>query len=70
MSKQASPFVTEIAIPDGTYHGRWGGYEVEMTINGSRVTFRTEDGVRGLNIPVTVVVKDGMADVQAIQRTA
>jgi hypothetical protein len=50
--------------PDGLYEGVWGGYTVEMTVMGCLVTFQTNNGVRGMNVPVYVQVKDGVATVR------
>ena len=46
-------------IPDGKYEGVWGGYHLDMHIGDQVIPVRTELGVRGLNVPVTFVWKDG-----------
>jgi hypothetical protein len=58
------PFWQEAQIPDGVYEGMWGGYEVRMKVNGNAIKFNTNSGVRGLNIPVTVTVTNGEAEVK------
>lgn len=51
-------------IPNGTYPGRWSGYEVEFAAFCTTYTVSgLSTGVRGLNIPCTVVVKDGEIEV-------
>ncbi len=56
-----SIFWQETTVPDGVYKGRQGGYEVEILVNDKRVKFHTQHGIRGINIPVTVTIKDGHA---------
>lgn len=51
-------------IPDGEYDGIWGGYEVEFTVDGKKYKARTENGVRGMNIPCVVSVRFGVAMVR------
>jgi hypothetical protein len=47
--------------PDGTYDGLISGCFVRWTVDG--VTYRADStiGVRGMNCPVKIVVKDGKA---------
>lgn len=47
------------ALPDGTYSGIWGGYEVWFILDGWRHTFRTEGGVRGTRVPCMVTISGG-----------
>jgi len=54
-----SIFWQETKVPDGVYGGIQSGYEVEILVNDKRVRFHTERGLRGINIPVTVTIKDG-----------
>lgn len=49
------PFV----IKDGKYPGKWGGYKIEININGRDFIITTFLGVRGFNIPVEVLVENG-----------
>lgn len=53
-------------IPTGMYPGFWGGYEVETIIDGETYQFRTENGIRTMNAPVIVTVKDGVVSVETI----
>ena len=62
-TQSTGSFWQETQIPDGVYEGRWGGYEVEMMVNGNLVKFDTKSGVRGTNIPVTVTVTNNKAKV-------
>lgn len=48
-------------IPDGTYQGTWGGYKIEAKIRGKDYEMTTDDGVRGINVPVVITIKDGEA---------
>lgn len=45
-------------LPDGIYKGKWGGYEIDII--DSDVKARTDIGVRGINIPITIEIKDGI----------
>lgn len=49
------------ALPDGGYAGLISGYTVTFRTNGRVFEAQAEIGVRGLNVPCTVVVKDGSA---------
>lgn len=48
-------------LPEGTYAGVQGGYEVKVVIDGATYKMRTVYGVRGFDIPVFVTIKDGQA---------
>ena len=48
----------ESAVPDGTYSGLWGGYIVDFTYNGDKYRADTKNGVRGMNIPCNITIKD------------
>jgi hypothetical protein len=50
----------ETTLPDGLYNGTWGGYVIELTYDKEIYELATENGVRGINIPVVVEVKDGV----------
>jgi len=56
---------TEVVPPDGEYKGFWGGYNVRFTINDQNFEFESESGVRGMNIPVIVSVKNGVVTFEA-----
>lgn len=51
----------KVELVDGSYSGIWGGSIVTVKGNGYR--FETEIVVKGINIPVSVEVKDGEATV-------
>ena len=54
--------VSKLIIPPGTYQGIWDGYVVTI---GEKWRLTTKEGVRGFNIPVTVIVsEDGSATVE------
>lgn len=46
-------------IPNGKYKAFWGGYEVAVKIKGIEYRFKTEVGIRTMNAPCFVVVKNG-----------
>lgn len=48
-------------LPNGFYTGRWGGYIVEVVYQQKIFELKTEEGVRGMNIPVIVEIVDGIA---------
>lgn len=46
-------------VPDGVYAAKWSGYEIRFIVNGITKKEKTTMGVRGMNIPMVVVVIDG-----------
>ena len=56
----------DTSIPDGLYNGVWGGYAIELRMNGKTYELTTEKGVKGIGIKVIVEVKDGIATFQEI----
>ena len=54
----------ESFLPDGSYSGIWGGYQVDLTHQGEKYLLKTTDGVRGMNIPCTVLVANGKVTVR------
>ncbi|MES2628280.1 MAG: hypothetical protein V4616_04855 [Bacteroidota bacterium] len=57
----------EATLPDGIYSGVWGGYVIEVNLNGEIYQLTTEQGVRGVNIKVVVIIKDGIATFESIK---
>lgn len=49
----------EITLPDGLYTGTWGGYTISLRYADKEYELKTEEGVRGIGIPVVIEVKDG-----------
>jgi hypothetical protein len=49
-------------MPDGIYEGKQSGHEVEISTLG--IWFKTEYGLRGINIPVVITVKNNEAKVE------
>ena len=39
--------------------GKWSGYQIEVEYEGKKFRIKTKDGVRGIDIPVTVSVDGG-----------
>jgi hypothetical protein len=51
-------------VPKETYDGLWGGYKINFrNPKGETFEIDTVDGVRGMNIPVTIVLRDGVYSV-------
>lgn len=48
-----------VSVEDGSYKGLWGGWVV--SIPSKNIKFDVTAGVRGFDIPVTVLVKNGIA---------
>ncbi len=47
--------------PDGKYKGSWSGYEVKFEDNdGDTFEGRTENGLRGIDIPCEVTIENGV----------
>lgn len=51
----------ETTLPDGAYRGRWTGYVIDVYLHPIKYQMKTEEGVRGFNIPVIVTIKNGIA---------
>ena len=45
-------------LPVGIYSGYWGGYQVKVNHDGEEWFLKTKDGVRGMNIPVSIMVTE------------
>ena len=54
-------------LPDGLYHGTWGGYVVDIDYKGKKYELSTEEGVRGIGIKVVVEIKDGVATFDTVR---
>lgn len=54
-------------LPDGHYSGNWGGRIIEVSYNGKIYELTTEEGVRGINIKVIVVIREGIATFSTIK---
>lgn len=63
----ASVQVAVLTIPDGEYVGSWSGYEVRFTVNGTLMSGKTRDGVRG-TVPCIVVVEGDYVEVKETKR--
>lgn len=51
-------------LPNGSYPGIWSGYEVDVTIGNQVFKVKTAYGIRGINIPCTVTVENGVVTVE------
>lgn len=51
----------EVKLPDGEYLGTWGGYVIDLHLDGKQYQLSTREGVKGIGIKVVVTVKDGKA---------
>lgn len=56
----------ETTLPDGLYNGLWSGYVIKLKHNKETYELTTENGVRGINIPVTVSIKKGKLNLNII----
>ncbi len=57
----------KLNLPNGKHKGVISGYTVTLFgKNGSMFTFNTNVGIKGRNVPVSVVVKDRIAYVETI----
>lgn len=50
-----------VTLPDGIYKGTWSAYVIELKYENEIYELRTEIGVRGINIPVVIEIKEGVA---------
>jgi adenine specific DNA methylase Mod len=54
-------------LKDGEYAGAWSGYNVKVRLSKTLIyNLETDVGVRGLNIPCKVTIKDGKATVDTL----
>lgn len=51
----------DTTLPDGSYHGIWGGYNIVVNHGGVMYDLTTKEGVRGVGYKVLVQVKYGIA---------
>jgi len=52
-----------VTLPNGTYKGVQGGYVIEIVYNKETYCIKTDDGVRGFNIPVVVTISNEQIDI-------
>ncbi len=65
MKTTATDAQVEKEPPCGVYKGMWNGYYISFDIHGETWTAKTEDGLRGINVPCTVIVlEDGSIEVE------
>ena len=57
-------------IPEGVYAGYWGGYDVVVNHDGEQWNIRTKDGIRGVNMPVSVVVDENVTSIVQVKEMA
>lgn len=55
------------AVPDGTYHGTWSGYEVLTDIHGVMVPLITDVGIRSPQTACLVTASGGQITVHTVQ---
>jgi len=60
-----SKSLNQVDIADGTYSGIWGGCIVRARLNNGNESepIEVNPGVRGINIPCTVIIRDGYASI-------
>jgi len=59
--------VEVVALPDGVYEGLWSGYEVHLLEQTGYFVLHTKDGVRGIDIPVKVLVSGGVITIETVE---
>lgn len=47
-----------VLVPDGVYYGKLSGYKAQFLFADSIYSFEVENGVRGINIPVEITIKN------------
>lgn len=68
MAKNATAqYRVKANCPDGKYEGLWGGYVLKWEHDGKEVDCILKLGVRGINIPVSFEIKNGVVDEQSIE---
>lgn len=55
------------SLPIGVYSGFWSGYEVKVNHDGEEWFLKTKNGVRGVNIPVSIMVTETGTSVAPIR---
>jgi hypothetical protein len=58
-----------LTLADGLYKGKWGGYVIELEHKNVTYELATEIGVKGINIPVVVVVNNGEVTFSEVKNT-
>ena len=59
--EKVSKLYKECKLPDGEYNGLWGGYIITIQHEFNEYRLKSEVGVRGMDYPVTVFVRNGVA---------
>lgn len=52
---------TESSLPDGSYSGIWGGYNIDVNHNGKHYQLITDVSVLGFGYKVVVTITNGVA---------
>ena len=50
-------------LPNGTYNGVWGGYEVVIRVGNVSYKLYTEQGIKCVNCPCTIAIFNGTGTV-------
>jgi hypothetical protein len=58
--------ITYYTVPNGTYKGRHSGHEIRFDTPIGEFVGKCDSGVRGMNIPCTITVKDGTYEINYI----
>ena len=51
-------------VPDGEWTGTWSGYSVKAKCGHGLWTFRTDEGIRGIDVPCIVKARCGVITVE------
>ncbi len=55
-------------LPVGVYLGYWSGHQIKINHDGEEWFLETKDGVRGINVLVTVGVSDSIITVAVVKQ--
>jgi hypothetical protein len=56
--------VNKVNIPDGSYKGFWGGWNVSIYFNDDDFyLFKVDAGIKTLKLPVSIQIQDGIASI-------
>lgn len=69
MKNKVTAITEKVILPDGVYYGLWSGYVIKLTCDDRDYELTTEEGVRGINVRVIVVVRNGIATFEECEYT-
>lgn len=64
MSLKPSGYCVGIVdLRDGGYHAYWSGWTIQVVILPENKFYKTDRGMKGINVPCWVTVKDGKGSI-------